>query len=55
MYMAKVGVIPPHYWKDKAEKTNSQGNTVAMLLILNGIRDIPKEWCHKATLKNING
>ena len=23
MYMAKAGVVPPHYWKEKAEKANS--------------------------------
>ena len=32
MCMASAGVVPPKQWKHNADKVNTAGNTVAMLL-----------------------
>ena len=52
MIMASNGIIPLKEWRHKPEKSNYQGNTVAMLLASNGVEEIPWVWRHKATIKN---
>ena len=42
MIMANTGVIPTNAWKHKSDLKDKNKNTVAMILLLNGIYDIPK-------------
>lgn len=42
-------------WRHDPTLVDKDGNTVAMLLALQGNVDIPPEWCHKSILQNTNG